>query len=152
LNKTKGADFDPVLRHSFISALDRIASPEQLIALAGSESEEQRLTAVILLRRTANAGLMTFLEDTSTPVRIEAIRAVYDTVALDGLAGKKLAMIDPSEYSFYIQYRIVASNFRLGTDESARRDPRVLFESKNRQGNSFFCTSGFNEVGDEIRY
>jgi quinoprotein glucose dehydrogenase len=121
VEQNKGADFDPVLRHSFISALDRIASPEQLIALAGSKSEEQRLTAVILLRRTANAGLMTFLEDTSTPVRIEAIRAVYDTVALDGLAGKKLAMIDPSEYSFYIQYRIVAANFRLGTDESARR-------------------------------
>ncbi|MDG1326736.1 MAG: HEAT repeat domain-containing protein [Opitutales bacterium] len=121
VEQNKGADFDPVLRHSFISALDRIASPEQLIALARSESEEQRLCAVILLRRTANNGLMTFLEDESKLVRNEAIRAVYDTVALDGLAGKKLALLEPAQYSFYIQYRIVAANFRMGTDESAQR-------------------------------
>ena len=121
VEQNEGNDFDPVLRHSFISALDRIASPEQLIALADSKSEEQRLCAVILLRRTANNGLMTFLEDPSLLIRSEAIRAIYDTIALDGLAGKKLALINPSDYPFYIQYRIVASNFRMGTDESAQR-------------------------------
>lgn len=121
VEQNKGGDFDPVLRHSFVSALDRLATPEQIISLAQSESEEQRLTAVILLRRWGNSALMTFLDDKSSDVRIEAIRAIYDTIALDGLAGKKLALVDPSEYPFYIQYRIVASNFRIGTDESAKR-------------------------------
>ncbi len=121
VEQNSGPSFDPVLRHSFISALDRIASPEQLIALAQSESEEQRLIAVILLRRNANNGLMAFLEDPSELVQNEAIRAIYDTVALDGLPGKKLASLDPSGYPFFIQYRIVAANFRMGTDESAQK-------------------------------
>ena len=38
--------------------------------------------------RSAEA-LMTFLDDKSSDVRMEAIRAIYDTIALDGLAGKK---------------------------------------------------------------
>ncbi|MBT3666926.1 MAG: c-type cytochrome [Opitutae bacterium] len=121
VEQNKGGDFDPVLRHSFISALDRLATPEQIISLSKSESEEQRLSAVILLRRTANSALMTFLEDESRQVRMEAVRAIYDTIALDGLAGTKLALCDPSEYPFYIQYRIVAANFRMGTDASAKR-------------------------------
>ncbi len=130
VEKNKGSNFDPVLRHSYVSALSRIASLEQIIVLAKSESVEQRLVAVILLRRAANSALMTFLDDKSSKVREEAIRAIYDTAALDGLAGQKLALVDPSGYSYYIQSRIVASNFRLGTDESAKRLLRLCDRSE----------------------
>ena len=64
---------------------------------------------------------MNFLEDKEKIVRLEAIRAIYDTAALDGLAGQKLALVKPDDYSYFIQSRIVGANFRIGTDESAKR-------------------------------
>ena len=63
---------------------------------------------------------MNFLEDEEKIVRKEAIRAIYDTAALDGLAGQKLALVDPADYSYHIQLRIISSNFRIGSDDSAK--------------------------------
>lgn len=121
LEKNKGSKFDPVIRHSCISALDRLASTKELIKLGTSKSVEQRLVAVILLRKRSDSNLMNFLDDDNELVRTEAIRAIYDTAALDGLAGQRLAAIKPGDYSYFIQSRIAAANFRLGTDESAVR-------------------------------
>ena len=121
VKKNRGLSFDPVLRHSFISSLDRLVTVEDLIKFGQSESVEQRLIAVILLRKRADSNLMNFLEDKEKIVRLEAIRAIYDTAALDGLAGQKLALVKPDDYSYFIQSRIVGANFRIGTDESAKR-------------------------------
>ncbi len=121
VSRNKGSDFDVVLRHAHLSAIDRLATGEQILSKVQSESLEQRLVSVLALRRRADGSLMTFLNDSSPLVRMEAIRAIYDTSALDGLAGKKLAEINPVEYPLNLQYRIVAANFRLGTDESAQR-------------------------------
>jgi putative membrane-bound dehydrogenase-like protein len=116
-----GSKFDVVLRHSFISALDRLVTPEQIISKSQSESVEQRLVSVILLRRRADSNLITFLTDPSLQIRKEAIRAIYDTSALDGLAGSQMAEIDPVGYPLYIQARIAGANFRLASDLSAKR-------------------------------
>ena len=119
--QNKGSKFDSVIRHSCISALDRLASTKELIKFGTSKSVEQRLVAVILLRKRSDSNLMNFLDDDNELVRTEAIRAIYDTAALDGLAGQRLAAIKPGDYSYFIQSRIAAANFRLGTDESAVR-------------------------------
>ena len=151
VKKNRGLSFDPVLRHSFISSLDRLVTVEDLIKFGQSESVEQRLIAVILLRKRADSNLMNFLEDKEKIVRLEAIRAIYDTAALDGLAGQKLALVKPDDYSYFIQSRIVGANFRIGTDESAKRllgfcsNPKVDSDVKT------FILHGL-QVGDGTRY
>ena len=146
----KGSNFDPVLRHSFISALDRIATTEDLIKVGLSDSVEQRLTAVILLRRRSDSNLMSFLDDENKIVRMEAIRAIYDTVALDGLAGKKLALLDLVDYPYYIQARIVAANFRMGTDEAASRLLSFCSNQKIDKGIRSFALHGLTRWGMKL--
>ena len=146
----KGKSFDPVLRHAYISALDRLVTTEDLIKLASSDSVEQRLTSVILLRRRSDSNLMNFLEDEEKIVRKEAIRAIYDTAALDGLAGQKLALVDPADYSYHIQLRIISSNFRIGTDDSAKRLLKFCSSSKISSDLKTFIFQGLLRWGMKL--
>ena len=113
---------DPVLRHACLSALDRIGTPALALQQAKSPNQEIRLLALLFLRRHADEGLSIFLDDPDVLLRTEAIRAIYDTAALDSPAGRFLANLTPVEVAAYpdsIQRRIVAANYRLGTQRNA---------------------------------
>lgn len=107
---------DIVLRHALLSALSQAASEEAVKAKVGSDSREERLLAVLVLRRWESPALSTFLGDSDPLVQREVIRAIYDTAALDSEAGEALAawregLADLPEP---LQRRIVAANYRRG--------------------------------------
>jgi quinoprotein glucose dehydrogenase len=112
---------DVVLRHAILSALDRIGTAESATARTSAADKEQRLLAVLFLRRHASPQLAAFLSDADTQVRHEVIRAIYDSAALDSPAGAALAGLNPTNLPEGLQRRIVAANYRLGRAENARR-------------------------------
>lgn len=118
-----GAGVTPVdvsLRHAQLSALDRVGTAEAAAARVTSADKEQRLLAVLCLRRHASPRLATFLKDADAQVRHEAVRAIYDTAALDSPAGAALAALDPTDLPEALQRRLIAANYRLGQPEHAR--------------------------------
>ena len=119
--RNQGKDFEVTIRHSLLSALDRMAGDAQLSAFVKSEEVEQRLLCVLLLRRRASPELARFLDDQNEAVRKEAILAIYDTAAMDGPAGQTLLAVDPKGLPTYHQARLVGACFRIGSIESAVR-------------------------------
>jgi quinoprotein glucose dehydrogenase len=119
--RNQGNDFEVTIRHSLLSALDRVAGDAQLSTFAKSEEVEQRLLCVLLLRRRASPELAQFLDDANEAVREEAVLAIYDTDAMDGPAGQKLLLANPKGLPFYHQARLVGACFRIGSMESAVR-------------------------------
>jgi quinoprotein glucose dehydrogenase len=119
--RNQGKDFEVTIRHSLLSALDRMIEDGQLSSFAKSEEVEQRLLCVLLLRRRASPELVQFLEDDSEAVREEAILAIYDTAAMDGPAGLQLLLVNPKGLPFYHQARLVGACFRIGSMEAVDR-------------------------------
>ncbi len=114
---------DPVLRHSVLSALSLAGSVEGAVSRAKAAEREVRLLALLTLRRMESAELVKFLDDDDALIRAEAVRAIYDTKALDSAAGDAVAALSTraSEFPLLVQRRIVAANYRRGTPEAARR-------------------------------
>ena len=112
---------DIVLRHSILSALDRIGTAEAAVSRSESPNREERLLAVLFLRRHQNESAAKFLSDADPQIQREVIRAIYDTKILDTDAGRKIALLDPAPFPETIQRRIVGANYRLGQAENARR-------------------------------
>ncbi len=112
---------DVVLRHALLTSLELSASEAQALAKADSDSREERLVALLALRRMESAGLAGFLDDADPLVRREAIHAIYGTAALDTEAGRSLAALRKglAELPDTLQFRVVAANYRLGTPEGA---------------------------------
>lgn len=121
LYSANSAEPDVVLRHSILSALDRIGTAESAVARVGHEDREQRLLAVLFLRRHESPGLVNFLADADAQIRREAIRAIYDTSVLDTPAGGTVAELSPDGLPESLQRRIIAANYRLGQPENAQR-------------------------------
>lgn len=107
---------DIVLRHAILSALSGIAVEDAAAAKAGSDSREERLLAVLVLRRMESPALAAFLGDGDALVRREAIRAIYDSKALDSGAGEALAALKDGldHLPEALQRRVVAANYRKG--------------------------------------
>ena len=119
-----GADGKPdiVLRHALLSGLERIGTENGAAARMNAPSFEERLLAVLFLRRKASPRLADFLNDADLRIRREAACAIYDTGALDGPAGLRLAEVkDLHRFPQTVQRRIVCGNYRLGTIENAKR-------------------------------
>ncbi|MEN3940223.1 HEAT repeat domain-containing protein [Prosthecobacter sp. SYSU 5D2] len=112
---------DAVLRHAVLSALDRVGTVPAATARASSANREERLTALLFLRRHESAETAVFLKDTDPLIRREAVRAIYDTAAVDGPAGDALAALakETSAFPPTIQQRIVAANYRRGAAANA---------------------------------
>ncbi|MCB1202812.1 MAG: HEAT repeat domain-containing protein, partial [Verrucomicrobiae bacterium] len=112
---------DIVLRHALLSALSEVATVPEAAAKAGSDSREERLLAVLVLRRLESPELEKFLGDTDALVRREVIRAIYDTTVLDSAAGETLAALRDglAELPEAVPRRIVAANYRKGTPAHA---------------------------------
>lgn len=112
---------DIVLRHAYGTALKRLGTIESAVALASDASAELRLLAVLQLRHQASAELARFLTDRDTVIRDEAIRAIYDTAALDTAAGEALAKLKPAaDMPLLVQRRIVCASYRKGSADHAR--------------------------------
>jgi quinoprotein glucose dehydrogenase len=113
-------DPEVVVRHSCLTALANLQAEKDAVDRVASESREERLMAVLVLRRLASAELAAFLNDDDALIRAEVIRAIYDTDAVDGPAGKALAALSNiSSYPETIQRRVMAANFRIGSIPSA---------------------------------
>ena len=122
--RTGASEPDMVLRHACLAAIDRIGTEKAAVARAKSKSDEARLMALLYLRRHASPELVRFLGDKSELIRREAVRAIYDTEALDGSAGVKLAALGSAATAALpetVQRRIVAANYRQGGDDNARK-------------------------------
>ena len=127
------ANFEPVLRHSCLTAVDRIGTVEEILKHAQSNSEEVRMTALLFLRRKENENLHLFLTDSSKLIRMEAVRAIYDTDALWSNAGKVLANSSPESFADYpssVQRRIVAANYQLAKPKYAHNLIRIASSDK----------------------
>ena len=120
-----GTDFEVTLRHAYLSALDRICDPEILSSFTTSESLEQRMMAVLLLRRFEHEDLSLFLSDSDEQIQHEAIRAVYDTKALTSSAGSKLLDIGLKDLPFFLQARVVSAAHRCQSPSGAQLLIRV---------------------------
>ncbi|MCB1207932.1 MAG: HEAT repeat domain-containing protein, partial [Verrucomicrobiales bacterium] len=136
LAESNNEDPDPVVRHACLTGLDRIATESDAVAHANDAKREVRLMAVLQLRRLASAELVRFLKDSDTQIRYEAIRAIYDTDAMDTSAGTVLAMLDKvSELPATLQRRIVAANYRLGTAENGSRLMQIAADESIEMSN-----------------
>lgn len=115
--RANGEKTDIVLRHALLTALDEVATAATLASLKSSDSREERLLAVLTLRRRAAAELAGFLGDPDPAIVRETIRAIYDTDAIDGEAGIFVAAFGASTETLpeTVQRRVVAANYRRGT-------------------------------------
>lgn len=113
---------DIVLRHACATALKRLGTVASAVALVNDASAELRLLAVLQLRHQESAELARFLADRDAVIRDEAIRAIYDTAALDTVAGEALAKLAPAaDMPLLVQRRIVCASYRKGGADQARR-------------------------------
>ncbi len=120
-NGAEKKETDVVLRHAILSGLSLIASENDAATKINSASREERLMAVLLLRRKESPLLEKFLDERDPLILREVIRAIYDTGAVDSSAGQALAAFRRglAELPEAVQRRIVAANYRVGTPESA---------------------------------
>lgn len=116
------AGADIVLRHACGTALKRLGTVESAVSLLNDASAELRLLAVLQLRHQESAELARFLADRDAVIRDEAVRAIYDTAALDTAAGEALAKLAPAaDMPLLVQRRIVCASYRKGGADHARR-------------------------------
>lgn len=113
---------DIVLRHAILTGLDRIATSETAAAKSSADSNEERLLALLTLRRHESPLASAFLSDADPVIAREAVRAIYDTEAVDSEAGDLLAALGEKTANLpeSVQRRVVASNYRKGTPDHAR--------------------------------
>ncbi len=119
-NESEGTDV--VLRHALLTALDRLATEQNLSEKSDSGSSEARLLALLGLRRHASPAAAAFLDDVSPLIAREAARAIYDTAAVDSEAGDQLASLGSETATLpeTVQRRIIAANYRRGGADHAR--------------------------------
>ena len=120
----ENADADPVLRHAGSFAIDHLCkSAESFDAVAKDDNASVRLAAVIALRRRLDASAARFVNDKSTVVADEAIRAVHD-LGLEAGRPAVAALIDDlgsREWTTFMLRRLTHSAFRLGGEKNAAR-------------------------------
>ncbi len=120
----ENADVDPVLRHAGSMAIDGMCkTAEQLDAAIKHESASVRLAAVITLRRRADASVERLVQDPSTLVADEAIRAINDK-DLKSARPAVAALIDSRskrEWSPFMLRRLIHNAYRVGGEENAAR-------------------------------
>lgn len=119
--RENGENTDVVLRHALLTGLYRIGDEQMLSAKSDSDSREERLVALLALRRHHSPAAAAFLSDSDPQIINEAVRAVYDTRAVDGVAGETLAGFKTTaSLPETVQRRIVAANYRKGSPENAK--------------------------------
>jgi quinoprotein glucose dehydrogenase len=120
----ENADADPVLRHAGSFAIDHLCkTAESFDVVAKDDNASVRLAAVIALRRRLDPSAARFVNDKSTVVADEAIRAVHD-LGLEAGRPAVAALIDDlgsREWTTFMLRRLTHSAFRLGGEKNAAR-------------------------------
>ena len=119
--KNQGENFDITTRHAIVSALNRLATPEQAESWAKSDSLEIRMLGVITLRRLEHPGMVAYLQDADLGVRLETIRAMFDTSVIDTPVGARLLEPDYHGLPIFIQARLLVAATRFGSDAGFSR-------------------------------
>jgi quinoprotein glucose dehydrogenase len=107
-------EFDITIRHAVLSSIYRLCRSQSLVSWALHDSSEIRLLAVIALRRLENPGLIWFINDENEQVKLEALRAVFDTSVVDTIVGQKLMEIHYGGLPSFIQARLLVAAARQG--------------------------------------
>ena len=129
----ENADADPVLRHAGSFAIDHLCkTAEAFDVVAKNDHASVRLAAVIALRRRLDASAARFVNDKSTGVADEAIRAVHD-LGLEAGRPAVAALIDDlgsREWTTFMLRRLTHSAFRLGGEKNAARVVAIAANAK----------------------
>ena len=112
--RNRAGAFDITIRHAVLSSINRLCGPEYLAKWVMHNSEEVRLLAVIALRRLEDPSLALFLKDENEQVRLEALRAIFDTSVVDTTAGRLLLRINYAGLPPFIQARLLVTAARQG--------------------------------------
>jgi len=111
---------DPVLRFGAIAGLEGCAPSARLLATAKDASVAARLAAVVVLRRRGEEKIAEFLADSSSLVRLEAARAIYDEPIAAALPRLAAALAGRGVLERAFGRRALAAAYALGGEERAR--------------------------------
>ena len=129
----ENADADPILRHAGSFAIDHLCkSAEAFDAVAKDDNASVRLAAVITLRRRLDPSAARFVNDKSTVIADEAIRAVHD-LGLEPGRPAVAALIDDlgsRPWTTFMLRRLTHSAFRLGGEKNAARVVAIATNEK----------------------
>lgn len=114
-------DDDPYLRHAGVMALAGIGDKEAIKQAATNSSASVRLAAVLAMRRLQMPEAADLLNDADSKIVLEAARAIYDMP----IPGAMAKLADKARYNLKglpepAILRMLAVNYRLGTQDSAR--------------------------------
>ncbi len=129
----ENADADPIIRHAGSFAIDHLCkTAESFDAVAKDDNASVRLAAVIALRRRLDPSAARFVNDKSTVVADEAIRAVHD-LGLESGRPAVAALIDDlgsRQWTTFMLRRLTHSAFRLGGEKNAARVVAIATNEK----------------------
>lgn len=129
----ENAESDPIIRHAGVMAIEGMCpTTVSLENLAKNESASVRLAVVIVQRRRADPGVVQFVNDSSTLVADESIRAIYD-LSIDSARPAVAALIDTlnkREWTSFMLRRLIHSAYRVGGKENAQRVTAMAVNEK----------------------
>jgi quinoprotein glucose dehydrogenase len=129
----QNADQDPVLRHAGVMALMGMCkSSEALLELAKSDNDSVRLAVVLVLRRQNDNHIAQFVQDKSTQVADEAIRAIVD-LSIDSARPAVASLLDhysEREWTSFMLRRLVHNAYRVGGADNAQRLVNISLDKK----------------------
>ena len=127
----QNADVDPILRHAGSMAIDGMCKDKQALELAAThESKSVRLATVMVMRRRGDESVVRFINDQSTIVADEAIRAIHDLYFETGRPAVA-ALLDTRNacsWTPFMLRRLIYSAYRLGGEENAARLVSVVLD------------------------
>jgi quinoprotein glucose dehydrogenase len=113
------ADKDAFIRYAVVTSLFQLNDAATLAMAAKDTSAAVRLGALLTYRRLASPEVASFLSDSDPRIVLEAARAIHDTY-LEAARPALAAMITKTGMDEHVIARVLNSNFRLGTPESAQ--------------------------------
>ncbi len=113
-------DQDPIVRHAGIMAFTG-AIEKVLDRWVKHSNESVRIAVSVALRKAKNPGITKMLDDSSTRVIREVVRAIYDVPDLHANLPQLASLTIAEEFDPAIVQRIIHANFRLGGESNAQR-------------------------------
>jgi quinoprotein glucose dehydrogenase len=112
------ADKDAYLRHAGVMGLAESGAKDVWMKAADDASPAVRMAVLLALRRTNDADVARYLNDSDPKLVVEAARAIND-VPIETAMPKLAALARQSGLSLPLGYRVLNANFRLGKKENA---------------------------------
>lgn len=116
---TENDNRDPIVRHSGITLLAALGDAPAIASLRQHASLSVRRAAVVALRQMGSDQITKFLDDASSLVVLEAVRAIHDTPIPAAYESLARMLKDTMITDDAILRRVLNANYRLGTKEHA---------------------------------